>query len=208
MSEMNIYLFCMYLGSTVGTLTDWAIRSIFSVLSLFHQERHFYNEWTDNYETESDIDGIIDHRRSCNWMPFFFFFGRCSPWWTLQSLKVSQQLKLLTGWDRQPHAQPQTCRARVSLFVWTITFDLSGMGDPTSTYGTAGIALRIIWPRMPHHYVKVGILTGGGEFNILSLIIPQGGCEKPWGGSDNGASGCRIVECYMMTDLRWIHKFY
>jgi hypothetical protein len=28
--------------------------------------------------------------------------------------------------------------------VWAIIFDLSGMGGPTSSYATAGIALRII----------------------------------------------------------------
>jgi hypothetical protein len=39
---------------------------------------------------------------------------------------------------------PTTWRARVSLFVWIITFDLSGMGDATSSYTTAAIALRII----------------------------------------------------------------
>jgi hypothetical protein len=32
----------------------------------------------------------------------------------------------------------------ISLFVWVITFDLSGMGGPASSYATAGIALRII----------------------------------------------------------------
>jgi hypothetical protein len=52
----------------------------------------------------------------------------------LQSLKASQQLKLFTGWLRQPHTQPPT-----SLFVWIVTFDLSGMGDPTSGYATASI---------------------------------------------------------------------
>jgi hypothetical protein len=35
-------------------------------------------------------------------------------------------------------------RARVSLFVWVITFDLSGMGNHTSSYATAGIVLRNI----------------------------------------------------------------
>jgi hypothetical protein len=48
----------------------------------------------------------------------------------LQPLNVSQQLKLFTGWGRQPHAKPPTWRARVFLSVWIITFDLSGMGDP------------------------------------------------------------------------------
>ena len=44
---------------------------------------------------------------------------------------------------------------RVSLFVWAITFDMSICGDPASSYATAGLALRIIWPHKPHHYVKV-----------------------------------------------------
>jgi hypothetical protein len=40
--------------------------------------------------------------------------------------------------------QPPTWRTRVSLFVWVITFNMSGMGGPASSYATAGIALRII----------------------------------------------------------------
>jgi hypothetical protein len=32
----------------------------------------------------------------------------------------------------------------VSLFVLVITFDLSGFGDPASSYAIAGLALRII----------------------------------------------------------------
>jgi hypothetical protein len=43
-----------------------------------------------------------------------------------------------------PMPQHPTWRTRVSLFVWVITFDLSGMGDPASSYATAGIALRFI----------------------------------------------------------------
>jgi hypothetical protein len=39
-----------------------------------------------------------------------------------------------------PH--PPTSRTRISLFVWVITFDLSGTGDHTSSYTTASIALR------------------------------------------------------------------
>jgi len=35
--------------------------------------------------------------------------------------------------------------------------DMCGMGAPTSSHTTASIALRIIWPHKPHHYVKVGI---------------------------------------------------
>jgi hypothetical protein len=59
-----------------------------------------------------------------------------------------------TGRGCQPHFQPPTCRTVLSLFVWVITFDLSGMGAPTSSYAAADIALRILWPRKPRHYVK------------------------------------------------------
>jgi hypothetical protein len=45
---------------------------------------------------------------------------------------------------RQPLAQPPTWRTRVSLLVWIMPFDLPGLGDPTSSYATAGIALRVI----------------------------------------------------------------
>jgi hypothetical protein len=43
----------------------------------------------------------------------------------------------------QPLAQPPTWRTRVSLLVWIIPFNLSGMDGPTSSYATAGIALRV-----------------------------------------------------------------
>jgi hypothetical protein len=60
----------------------------------------------------------------------------------LQSLKASQQLMLFTGRGSQPYAQPPTWGTRVSVFVWIITFDpLPCMGDPTSSYATALIAL-------------------------------------------------------------------
>jgi hypothetical protein len=36
-----------------------------------------------------------------------------------------------------PLPTPPTWRARVSLFAWIITFELSGIGDPTSSYATA-----------------------------------------------------------------------
>jgi hypothetical protein len=87
----------------------------------------------------------------------------------LQLLEVSQQLKLFTGWG----CQPPTWRARVSLFVWIITFDLSSMGDPTNSCATAGITLRIICPRKPHHYVKVGMPTGGTNLlcNVYFLCL-------------------------------------
>jgi hypothetical protein len=49
----------------------------------------------------------------------------------------------------------------VSLFVWLLHLDLSGLGGPTSSYTTAGIALRVSGALKPHHYDKVGIASVG-----------------------------------------------
>jgi hypothetical protein len=43
----------------------------------------------------------------------------------------------------------------VSLFVWFLPLDLSGMGDPTSSYATVGIGLRVSRALKPHHHDKV-----------------------------------------------------
>jgi hypothetical protein len=40
----------------------------------------------------------------------------------------------------------------VSLFVWLLPLDLSGMGDSTSSYATAGIALRASGALKHHHH--------------------------------------------------------
>ena len=57
----------------------------------------------------------------------------------------------------------------VSLFVWVLSFDLSDKGGPTSSYATAGIALRIIAPRKPPYPAKDAFVT---------VEIPQGGIFK------------------------------
>jgi len=75
------------------------------------------------------------------------------------------------GWGCQPHGQPPTWRTRVSLFVWGITLDLSGMGGPTSSCAIAIIVPRIIRTYKPHHCIKVGIPLGG-----LSLEDGMTGC--------------------------------
>jgi len=60
------------------------------------------------------------------------------------SLRFSER-KFFSGvLGRHIHAQPRIWNTRVSLFVWVITFDLSGLGDPTSSYAAANLALRII----------------------------------------------------------------
>jgi len=47
--------------------------------------------------------------------------------------------------------------------------NLSGMGGPTSSYATASLALRMIWPLKPHHYVIVEIPFGGTDSLLEGL---------------------------------------
>jgi hypothetical protein len=47
-------------------------------------------------------------------------------------------------------------------FSQVITFDMYGKGGPTSSYATASVAFKIIWPHQPHHYVTIGLPLGGG----------------------------------------------
>jgi hypothetical protein len=65
-----------------------------------------------------------------------------------------------TEWG-QPHAQPPTWRTRVSIFC--LGHHGVQHGSPCS-YATAGIDLRILSPRKPRHYVKVGIPSAGPHF--------------------------------------------
>ena len=60
------------------------------------------------------------------------------------SLEPSQQCSFFHCAVAGRTPNPLLRRTGVSLLVWVITFDLSGMGGPTSSYATAGIALRII----------------------------------------------------------------
>jgi hypothetical protein len=45
-----------------------------------------------------------------------------------------------------PRPTPNLEDQDILFFFWNISFDLSGMGGPTSSHVTASIALRIIWP--------------------------------------------------------------
>jgi hypothetical protein len=58
---------------------------------------------------------------------------------------------------------------RVSLFVWLLTLDLTGMDGPTSIYATTDIALRVSGTLKPHHHDKVEIPLVGW---LMSLIRP------------------------------------
>jgi hypothetical protein len=81
-------------------------------------------------------------------------------------VKSFSTVKAFYGLGCQPHTQLPTWWTRMSLFIWIITFDLSSMGDNTSSYTTTDIAHRMIWPYKPHHYIKVGIPAGGPEFSV------------------------------------------
>ena len=60
-------------------------------------------------------------------------------------------------WTLIQHVEPFIVSCTIlSLLVWIITFNLSGLGCPTSSYATASISLRTPWPGKPHH-IKVGI---------------------------------------------------
>jgi hypothetical protein len=66
----------------------------------------------------------------------------------------------LRDWDVNPMPNPPTWRTRVSLLVCNLTLNLSGLGDPASSYATVGIALEIIGARKPHRH-KAETLPGG-----------------------------------------------
>jgi hypothetical protein len=97
-----------------------------------------------------------------------------SPLWALAFLGFLNYL-IFKVWGCQPHAQPSTWRTRVSLFLWLILLDLSGLGGSTSSFATAGIALRVSGALRPHHDDKVGIASMGlmyvGPSNIT--IVPR-----------------------------------
>jgi hypothetical protein len=100
---------------------------------------------------------------------------RCGLWLPIQfssipdgpSIRLEFQLYRLlnkfvfTGLGCQPNAQPPAWRTRVSLLVWNLTLDLSGFGDPASSYATASIALEIIGACNPHCHDKGKTPLGG-----------------------------------------------
>jgi hypothetical protein len=62
----------------------------------------------------------------------------------------------------------------VSLLVWNLTLELSGLGDPASSYATAGIALEIIGTRKPHRHDKAETPTGGHITIIIdNNLVPN-----------------------------------
>jgi hypothetical protein len=58
----------------------------------------------------------------------------------------------------------------VSLLVWILTLDLSGLGETASSYATAGIALEIIAVRKPHRHDKAETLPGSLHYSRAPII--------------------------------------
>jgi hypothetical protein len=68
------------------------------------------------------------------------------------SLYDFPQQEDFTRLESQSTAQPPTWRTRVPLLFWSLSFDLSAKGDPTSSYATGGIALQVIGVfKLPYH---------------------------------------------------------
>jgi hypothetical protein len=61
----------------------------------------------------------------------------------------------------------------MSLFVWLLPFDLSGMSDPTCSSATASIALRVSGILKLHHHDKVETPSVGIRKYVLSRIFRQ-----------------------------------
>ena len=87
-------------------------------------------------------------------------------------------ISFFPGWGHHPHAQPPTWRTRMSLFVWVITFDLSGLGDPASSYATAGLAFKVIWPHKPPPLCQSGDTFGVNPCIQSPIILSSGACAK------------------------------
>jgi len=70
----------------------------------------------------------------------------------------------------------------MSLFVWLLPFDLSGLDDPTSSYATADVALRVAETRKLPHHVQVETLsreraTLASPFKMSSTAIDTSNVE-------------------------------
>jgi hypothetical protein len=58
--------------------------------------------------------------------------------------RLSETIMLLGVLSCQHYAQIPSLRISILLSLWVINFDLSGKGDPTNSYATVSIALRVI----------------------------------------------------------------
>jgi len=83
-------------------------------------------------------------------------------------------------WGCKHHTERPTWRNRVPILVGVSAFHLSSMRGPTSSYATASLPVRVIWPHKPHHYIRVVIPLLGSDMAsackwccplVLSIII-------------------------------------
>jgi len=89
-----------------------------------------------------------------------------SPGWA-SALSSFRNKKNFTRSESQSDAQPPTWRISVPLLVWPLPFDLSAKGDPTCSYATGGIALRVIGAlKLPYHKVE----APAGETRMIVSI--------------------------------------
>ena len=107
------------------------------------------------------------------------------------------------GWGCKPHTQPPTWRTRVSHLVWVITLMCLAWETLPVTTLLPTIALWIIGPRKPHHYVKVGISSvGGGEIKVQNSRL----YDEVIGISYRHESIKKII--YIKTEMRhWLPKW-
>jgi hypothetical protein len=68
----------------------------------------------------------------------------------------------------------------VLLLVWYLPFDLSGLGGPTSSYATAGIALWVIGTHKPHHHDQVEAPSvGSAQFRTTFSFVIEASKNHP-----------------------------
>jgi hypothetical protein len=122
-----------------------------------------------------------DNSSYCNMPVFLLTPWRYSSCRTLAAshtvCEVSWQ-QIFTRWGRQPRAQPPTWRTRVSLLVWHLPRNLSGMGGPTSSYAAADIALVFIVVHKPPHPATRCFWQGGDTIEGGNMPIQLLNCNE------------------------------
>jgi hypothetical protein len=91
------------------------------------------------------------------------------------------------------------------------------MGAPASSYPTASIALRILWPRKPRHHVKVGIPSAGFWFIVTqnSVYSRRTVSLKLWSADHRRATAARrrfrkkkhCKNCITLKELKHTHMY-
>jgi hypothetical protein len=81
--------------------------------------------------------------------------------------------KFFTVWGCYPHAKPQPGGPGYPFLSGSSPLTCLAWDALPVAYATASKPLGIMWPHKPHHYVKVGIPSGGDlPHNQLNIILP------------------------------------